>query len=266
MNSHTIVRNPRTDWVKSKRGFLLSTARRRAESDFAQIPLFFCLDAIICESAEPVKPMLTLLFFGGFLRSAVCHRDTCPVIFTTKYKKFFNFKRFYLMTPDTFEVLSMTHSGRRRNIGTLIAAATIAFFFTLEAVPRFVGSARTNITRPTLLTFPLGSHLSIHHRRCFLAVVRLLVRQLVSTHTYLWCGHCSERCYFTTKYKKFFNFYKKKELYSAFFFVLFTLIYFWKIPHNGLLMKQQHAHLVKSIPRQLCTFRQSCVSIFYKFI
>ena len=74
---------------------------------------------------------------------------------------------FYLMTPNAFEVLSMTHSGRRRNIGTFISTATIAFFFTLAAVLRFVGAERTNITRWTLLAFPL----SIHRRRRFLAVV-----------------------------------------------------------------------------------------------
>ena len=98
---------------------------------------------------------------------------------------------FYLMTPYAFEILSMTHSSRRRNIGTFITAATIAFFFALAAILRFVGAERTNITRWTLLMSLLG----IRRRRRFLAVragrgwARLLVRQLVSTHTYLWCGH-----------------------------------------------------------------------------
>ena len=50
----------------------------------------------------------------------------------------------------------MTHSGRRRNIGTFIATATIAFFFALAAVLRFIGAERTNITRWTLLVFLLG--------------------------------------------------------------------------------------------------------------
>jgi len=70
------------------------------------------------------------------------------------------------MTPDTFEVLSMTHSDRGGTyVGTLIAAATIAFLSALLAVPRFVGAERTNITRWTLLAFPL------HRWQRFLAVV-----------------------------------------------------------------------------------------------